>query len=175
MMKANLQAKHWMRRALNQAKAAERIDEVPVGAVVVRNGTVIGRGYNRRESRQDVTMHAEMIALRQACRRLNSWRLDDCDLYVTLEPCVMCAGAIVQARIRTLVFGAKDPKAGACGSVVNVPDLPLHHVVQITEGVLADECAMILRCFFQRRRKQDKEAGSKSIRRQALDANKRPP
>ncbi|NLM78742.1 MAG: nucleoside deaminase [Ruminococcaceae bacterium] len=155
-----------MRLALNQARAAARMDEVPVGAVVVHQGQVIGRGHNRRETRQDVTLHAEMVAIRQACHHLGSWRLDQCDLYVTLEPCVMCAGAIVQSRIRTLVYGSRDPKAGACGSVVNVPDLPLHHVVQVESGVLSEESSALLKQFFQKRRRLDKQAGTRSSRHQ---------
>jgi tRNA(adenine34) deaminase len=155
-----------MRLAINQARKADRADEVPVGAVVVHAGKIIGRGYNRRESRQDVTLHAEMIALRQASRFLKSWRLDGCDLYVTLEPCIMCAGAIVQARIRTLYYGAVDPKAGACGSITDVFSLRQNHKVDVHAGLLAAECSALLRNFFLRRRALDKAAGTKSERRQ---------
>ena len=109
----------WMKLALNQARKAMKAGETPVGAVLVCAGRVLGRGYNRREASADVTQHAELMAIRQASRRLGTWRLDGCDLYVTLEPCIMCAGAIVQARIRTVYYGAADPKAGACGSVVD--------------------------------------------------------
>ncbi|MBP8989984.1 MAG: tRNA adenosine(34) deaminase TadA [Clostridia bacterium] len=145
---------HYMQLALHQARSADRIGEVPVGAIIVHEGHIIGRGYNQRETRKDVTLHAEIIAIRQACRHLNSWRLQDCDLYVTLEPCIMCAGAIVQARIRTLIYGAQDPKAGGCGSVVNIPALPLNHVVLVQGGLMAEESAELLRQFFQRRRRQ---------------------
>ncbi|MDW7656341.1 MAG: tRNA adenosine(34) deaminase TadA [Bacillota bacterium] len=158
-----------MRLAINQAKKADRADEVPVGAVVVRDGVILGRGFNRRESRQDVTLHAELVAIRQACRRLNSWRLDDCDLYVTLEPCIMCAGAIVQARIRTLYYGAADPKAGACGSITDVFSLRQNHQVDVRSGLLASECSALLKGFFRRRRALDKASGTKGERkRQAM-------
>lgn len=156
-----------MRAALRQADKARSHDEPPIGAVIVHEGRIVGRGFNLRESRQDVTLHAEMIAIRQASRRLGSWRLDGCTLYVTLEPCVMCAGAIVQARIGHLVFGARDPKAGACGSVTDIPALPLNHTVKVTDAVLADACSQILWDYFRQRRLIDKAAGSRAIRRSA--------
>lgn len=156
---------YWMRAALRQAEKARSKDETPIGAVLVRNGKIIARGCNQRENRQDVTLHAEMLAIRQACRRLGSWRLDDCTLYVTLEPCVMCAGAIVQSRIRQVVFGAWDPKAGACGSITNIFALKQNHQVDTVSGVLAEECSAVLKEFFRERRKQDKAAGSKAVRR----------
>lgn len=143
----------WMKQALRLAQIAGQIDEVPVGALVVRDGQIIGRGYNRREHRQDVTCHAELMAIRQACRHLKSWRLDGCDLFVTLEPCIMCAGAIQQARIRTLIFGASDPKTGACGSIVDVFSLPSNHQVQVQGGVLAQACGDLLRRFFKKKRR----------------------
>ena len=143
----------WMNQALRLAHIASQIDEVPVGALVVRDGHIIGWGYNRREKRQDVTCHAELMAIRQACRRLKTWRLDGCDLYVTLEPCVMCAGAIQQARIRTLVYGAPDPKTGACGSVVDVFSLPSNHQVLVQGGVLSGPCGDLLRAFFKKKRR----------------------
>jgi len=165
-MKSMTETERLMKLAITQAKKADRADEVPVGAVVVRDGIVLGRGYNRRESRQDVTLHAELAAIRQACRRLGSWRLDECDLYVTLEPCIMCAGAIVQARIRTLYYGADDPKAGACGSITDVFSLRQNHKVEIHSGLLAPECSALLKDFFRRRRALDKVAGTKGERRQ---------
>ena len=135
--------------ALAEAETARRAAEVPVGAVVVCDGSVIGRGYNRRESRADPTSHAEITAIRQATRERASWRLDDCTLYVTLEPCVMCAGAIVQARVRRLVFGCLDPKGGAVRSLYQVCDDPrLNHRVAVTEGVLAEKCGSLLTDFF---------------------------
>lgn len=154
-----------MRRALTLAARAVRQGDVPVGAVVVRDGVIVGRGYNRREQRQDATEHAEMMALRQASRRLGSWRLDDCDLYVTLEPCVMCAGAIIQARIRSLVYGAQDPKAGACVSIANLADLAHNHAVAVKGGVLAQESRVLLLDFFRKRRASDRADGSKAQRR----------
>lgn len=167
-MKSMTEAERLMRLAITQARKADRADEVPVGAIIVRDGVILGRGYNRRESRQDVTLHAEMTAIRQACRRLGSWRLDGCDLYVTLEPCIMCAGAIVQARIRTLYYGADDPKTGACGSITDVFSLRQNHQVAVQSGLLASECSVLLKDFFRRRRALDKAAGTKSERRQQV-------
>ena len=132
-----------MRLALSQARKAGAAGEVPVGAVIVRDGLILGRGYNLRQPRQDVTLHAEMIALRQACRRLGSRRLPDCDIYVTLEPCLMCAGAIIQARLRSLYFAAPDPKTGACGSFTDVFSLKHNHFVTVVPGLLASECRLL--------------------------------
>jgi len=130
-------------------------DEVPVGAVVVHEGKIIGRGHNQVESLNDPTAHAEIIAIGAACNFLNSWRLSDAQLYVTIEPCAMCAGAIVLSRIDHLVFGAKDPKAGACGSLYNlVQDCRLNHRVEIVPSVLKEECAQLLREFFEKVRKR---------------------
>ena len=139
-----------MRRALALAEQAAAIGEVPVGALVVTAaGEVVGTGFNRREVDQDPTAHAEILAIRQAAAKLGSWRLIDCDLYVTLEPCAMCAGAIVLARLRRLVFGAADPKAGFCGSLGDlVCDERLNHRVERVSGVLAAECGETLRRFF---------------------------
>ncbi|MHC5112244.1 MAG: tRNA adenosine(34) deaminase TadA [Planctomycetota bacterium] len=143
----------FMRAALVEAAAALDHEDVPVGAVVVHAGRIIGRGRNERERLQDPTAHAEMVALTAASSYLESWRLDECTLYVTLEPCTMCAGAIVLARIRRLVFGAPDPKAGACGSLFSIPEDPrLNHRVEIQQGSLRDECADLLRQFFARQR-----------------------
>ena len=163
-----------MKAALRQAERAGRDGEPPVGAVIVRDGRIVGRGYNQREKRQDVTRHAELSAIRQASRRLGSWRLEGCTLYVTLEPCVMCAGAIVQARISQVVFGAADPKAGACGSVTDIFSLHLNHQVEVQGGVLAENCSNILKAFFQERRRLDKAAGSRSDRRAAAIREKQP-
>ncbi len=157
---------YWMKVALGEAEKARLADETPVGAVLVLAGRIIGRGRNQREARQDVTLHAEMIAIRQASRRKKSWRLDDCTLYVTLEPCVMCAGAIIQSRIRRVVFGAVDPKAGAAGSVTNVFELKFNHQVELCGGVMAAECSEILKAFFRERRMIDKAAGSRAVRKQ---------
>jgi len=143
----------FMREALRLARKACDADEVPVGAVVVREGKIIGRAYNQVELLKDATAHAEMLALTQAEATVGDWRLVDCDLYVTKEPCVMCAGALVQVRIRRVIFGCADPKAGAAGSTINLLQLPvLNHRSQITSGVLQNECAAILQSFFQKKR-----------------------
>ncbi len=144
---------YFMRLALREAARAPEHDDVPIGAVVVREGEMIGAGHNEREVRADPTAHAEMIALREAARTLRSWRVLDTVMYVTLEPCAMCAGAIVLARVPRVVFGATDPKAGAAGTVLDVLSEPrLNHRPQVQSGLLADECADILRAFFASRR-----------------------
>jgi tRNA(adenine34) deaminase len=143
----------FLEAALAEARAAEDDGEVPIGAVVVFRGRIIGRGRNRVEATQDPTAHAEIIAIGAASQALKSWRLDDATLYVTLEPCHMCAGAAVQARLTRLVYGARDPKAGACGSLAMVPqDLRLNHRVEVVPGVLAEECGTLLAQFFKKRR-----------------------
>ena len=146
----------FMAQALAEAEAARGEEEVPVGAVVVCGGQVIGRGHNRRETLADPTSHAEILAIREAVEVRPSWRLDDCTLYVTLEPCVMCAGAIVQARVRRVVFGCLDPKGGAVRSLYQICDDPrLNHRVDVTEGVLAERCGEILKRFFATLRERD--------------------
>jgi tRNA(adenine34) deaminase len=142
-----------MRLALREAERALDHDDVPIGAVVVQEGEVIGAGHNEREVRADPTAHAELIALREAARHLGTWRILDAVMYVTLEPCAMCAGAIVLARIPRIVFGANDPKAGAAGSVLNVLDVAqLNHRPQVESGLLAEDSAELLRGFFVPRR-----------------------
>lgn len=143
----------YMEEALGLAREAASSGEVPIGAVIVYQGRIIGRGRNRREEDQDATGHAEVVAIREACQALGSWRLIDCDLYVTLEPCLMCAGAIIQARIRHLYFGAWDPKSGMAGSVSNAFTLPSNHQVEVTGGLLEAPCGDMLRLFFQGKRK----------------------
>jgi tRNA(adenine34) deaminase len=144
---------YFMRLALREAARALEHEEVPIGAVVVQAGEVIGAGHNERELRADPTAHAEMIALREAARALGSWRVLDSVMYVTLEPCAMCAGAIILARLPRVVFGATDPKAGAAGSVFNVLEEPrLNHRPQVEGGLLAEDCADLLRAFFAPRR-----------------------
>jgi tRNA(adenine34) deaminase len=144
---------YFMRLALREAQAALSHDDVPIGAVVVRAGEVIGAGRNEREVRADPTAHAELIALREAARAVGGWRLLDTVLYVTLEPCAMCAGAIVLARVPRVVFGASDPKAGAAGSVLDVLGEPrLNHRPKVAGGLLAEECGALLREFFASRR-----------------------
>jgi tRNA(adenine34) deaminase len=138
-----------MREALTEARRAAAIGEVPIGAVVVRRGEVIGRGHNRRETDGDPLAHAELLAIREAARRMGGWRLTGCTLYCTLEPCAMCAGALVNSRIERLVYGPADPKAGWCGTLGNlVQDPRLNHRLEVTAGVLADESAALLRGFF---------------------------
>lgn len=143
-----------MRKALNLAKKSEQKGEVPIGALIVdKNGEIIATGTNLRESKQTVLGHAELIALHRACKAKNSWRLNDCTLYVTLEPCFMCAGALVQSRISRLVFGASDPKGGAITSLANLgTDNRLNHRFQITEGILQEECSLLLKKFFKKKR-----------------------
>lgn len=144
-----------MQLALEQAQRAAAQGEVPVGAVIVHGGEIVGAGYNLREKEQSPLAHAEMIALAEAARRLHSWRLEDCDLYVTLEPCLMCAGAILQARLRRLVFGCLDPKAGAVESLYRLcEDQRLNHQLPVVGGVLAREAAALLAEFFARLRLQ---------------------
>jgi tRNA(adenine34) deaminase len=144
---------YFMRLALREAARALVHDDVPIGAVIVKDGEVIGAGHNERELRADPTAHAETIALREAARVLGGWRVLDTVMYVTLEPCAMCAGAIVLARIPRVVFGTADPKAGAAGSVLNVLDVPqLNHRPQVQSGLLAEDCAELLRSFFASRR-----------------------
>src|SRR6266849_3567366 len=150
----DLQSDHYfMGEALRQAARAFEAEEVPVGAVVVREGRIIGRAYNQVELLRDATAHAEMLALTQAEAAVGDWRLVDCDLYVTKEPCVMCAGALIHVRIRRLVFGCADTRSGAAGSVMNLLQMPaLNHRCEITSGVLQDECAAILQDFFRQKR-----------------------
>jgi tRNA(adenine34) deaminase len=144
----------WMRLALEEAAAAEALGEVPVGAVIVRGGDVVARGHNLTHTDQDPSAHAEMVVIRRAARATGHWRLLDCTLYVTLEPCAMCSGAIVLARIPRLVYAAPDPKAGMCGSLENLVQYPrLNHRVQLTAGVLAQEAGDMLRAFFRARRR----------------------
>src|SRR3982074_3881727 len=143
----------YLRAAIAEANNAEANGEVPVGAVVVHENKIIGRGQNRALRDSDPTAHAEIVALREAGRALANYRLEDCTLYATLEPCAMCAGAILHARIARLVYAAPDPKAGACGSVLSVMNHPrLNHKVEVTSGILADECSTLLQSFFRARR-----------------------
>ncbi len=135
--------------ALEQAKLAASELEVPVGAVIVRNGEIVSTGRNRRENNKNALAHAEIEAIDRACKALGGWRLWECDMFVTLEPCPMCTGAIINSRIRRLVYGASDGKAGSCGSVINLFDLPYNHKPEVTGGFMADECAELLSGFFR--------------------------
>ena len=145
--------KAFMQRAIELARIAESFGEVPIGAVVVKDGKIIGEGYNTRETQQTALGHAEIEAIRQANKALNSWRLDDCELYVTLEPCPMCTGAIINARIKTVIFGAYDSKMGCMDSVINLCDYPYNHKPEIYGGILEDECKKPLIEFFENLRK----------------------
>jgi len=152
------QDKHFMRLAMQEAATAEALAEVPIGALVVKDGEIIGRGHNLRETDQDPTAHAEMIAIRQAAEVLGSWRLLDCTIYVTLEPCVMCMGGIILARIPHLVFGCRDPRVGAVGSIYNFSkDDRFNHRVEVREGVLQEECSEQLSHFFRNLREKKKQ------------------
>lgn len=154
---------HWMSQALREAKAAYREGETPVGAVVVHQDRIIGRGHNQTERLQDATAHAEMIALTAAASALGSWRLLSCTLYVTVEPCLMCAGAVLLSRIPRVVFGARDAKFGAVRSLYQVgSDARLNHSFEVKEGVRADEAKALLQSFFRKRRKKVKEGERKS-------------
>ena len=146
-----------MREAIKEAMLAAEIGEVPIGAVVVRNGEIIARAHNERETGKDATRHAEIIAIERACAALGGWRLIGCDLYVTLEPCPMCAGATVNARVVRVVYGASDLRAGAFGSIINLNDYPLNHKPEIVRGVLAEECLAPIQAFFKERRKKSAE------------------
>ena len=142
-----------MRAALAEAEAAAALGEIPIGAVIVREGELIATGHNLRETERDPTAHAEMVAIRRAAARLGAWRLTGTTLYVTIEPCPMCAGALVLARIERLVYGAADPKAGACGTLWNlVQDPRLNHRLAVTAGVLEEECRAVIQAFFRRLR-----------------------
>ena len=146
---------YFMREALRQAQKAHAGTEVPVGVVIVRDGKIIARAYNQVELLKDATAHAEMLALTAAEAAVGDWRLTDCDLYVTKEPCAMCAGAVVHTRIRRVIFGCADPSAGAGGSMMNLLQMPaLNHRCEITSGVLQKECAAILQDFFRKRREE---------------------
>lgn len=145
----------YMRMALELAKEAASLGEIPVGAVVVRGGEVIGSGCNRRETDADPAAHAELLALRNAAETLGDWRLGDCTLYVTLEPCAMCTGAVINARVGRVVYGAAEPQTGCCGSVCNLLAMPFSHCPVLTAGVLQEECAALLAAFFAGRRKPE--------------------
>ena len=142
-----------MREAIKQAKKAAAIGEVPIGCVIVRDGTILARGYNRRNIEGSTLAHAEIIAIKKASKKLQDWRLEDCELYVTLEPCPMCAGAIVQARVSEVVIGSMNPKAGCAGSILNMLEMhEFNHQVKVERGVLKEECSEMLSAFFRRLR-----------------------
>ena len=145
----------FMKAAIAQAKKAEALGEVPIGCVIEYQGKIIGRGYNRRKTDKNTLSHAELNAIRKASKKMGDWRLEDCTLYVTLEPCQMCSGAIVQARIKRVVIGCMNPKAGCAGSILNVLQMPqFNHQVEIVRGVMEEECSIILQRFFKDLRKK---------------------
>lgn len=147
----------YMREALKQAKKAEKIDEVPIGCVIVYQGKIISRGYNRRNIQGSTLAHAELLAIQKASKKLGDWRLEECVMYVTLEPCPMCAGAIVQARIPKVVIGAMNPKAGCAGSILNLlEEQRFNHQVETVRGVLEEECQILMKEFFKELRKKKK-------------------
>jgi tRNA(adenine34) deaminase len=153
MINITKEDEQFMWAAIDSAKIAEENGDVPIGAVIVYQNQIIGKAYNQREQLKDPTAHAEIIALTQAASYLESWRLDGCTMYVTLEPCPMCAGALVLSRMKKLVYGCDDPKTGACGSLYNiVRDNRLNHRLEVISGVLSDECTQLLQDFFQKRR-----------------------
>ncbi len=148
----------YMKAAIKQAKKAENIDEVPIGCVIVYHGKIIARGYNRRNIDKNTLSHAELNAIRKASKRLGDWRLDDCEMYVTLEPCQMCAGAIVQSRIKKVYIGSMNPKAGSAGSVINLLQVKeFNHQVEIESGILQEKCSGMLSDFFKNLRKRKKD------------------
>ena len=158
------QDEKYMKEALKQAKKAYALGEVPIGCVIVYQDKIIGRGYNRRNTDKNTLSHAEITAINKASKKLRDWRLEGCTLYVTLEPCQMCAGAIVQARITEVVMGSMNPKAGCGGSILNILEMPeFNHQVQVKRGVLAEECTHMLTTFFKElriRNKKEKELGN---------------
>lgn len=151
----------YMKEALKQAKKAEAIDEVPIGAVIVLDGKIIARAHNLRESKQNSIAHAEILAIQKACKKLGTWRLENCILYVTLEPCPMCSGAILQSRIKRVVYGASDPKGGCIESCMKMYEVEgFNHYPQVTSGVLKEECSELLKNFFKRKREEKKQRNS---------------
>ena len=148
----------FMKAALKEARKAYLEDEVPVGAVIVKDGKIIARAHNIKEMKNDTTKHAEILAIQKASKKLNTWRLTGCTMYVTLEPCVMCAGAMIQSRLDKVVFGTVDEKTGACGTVLNVlQDYKFNHIVEIENGIMEKECKGILQDFFRRLREKKKQ------------------
>lgn len=147
----------YMKKAINLAKKAKKKGEVPVGAVIIMGNRIIAKGYNTRETTKNAVAHAEIIAIKKACRRIGAWRLSECEMFVTLEPCPMCAGAIINSRLKRIVFGAYDKKAGACGSVCNLFTMPFNHQPIFRGGVLDDRSAKLLSDFFKKLRKRKKQ------------------
>lgn len=164
----------YMKEAIRQARKAAKLGEVPIGCVIVHQGEIIGRGYNRRNTDKNTLAHAEITAINRASKKIGDWRLEECTLYVTLEPCQMCAGAIVQARIPEVVMGCMNPKAGCAGSILNILDMPqFNHQVAVTRGVLEEQCSQILKDFFVDLRKRNKaEKEQKKLEQEKLEQEK---
>lgn len=155
----------FMKEALKEARKAYGKEEVPIGAVIVKDNKIISRAHNLRETKKQACAHAEILAIEKACKKLGAWRLEDCDLYVTLEPCVMCAGAIINSRIRKLYIGTMDEKGGAVGSKINLlEDIKLNHIVEVESGICKEECSQILKDFFKELRKGEKYKKLNSIK-----------
>lgn len=147
----------YMQAALDEAKKAFELLEIPIGAVIVKDGEIVGRGHNLKETKKDATLHAEIIAIKDACNNLGGWRLPECTMYVTLEPCSMCAGALVNSRVKRIVIGTRDYKTGACGSVINIVQMEnLNHQLEVKFGVLEEECTNIIKNFFADLRRKNK-------------------
>ena len=145
-----LKKEKFMKEAIKQAKKAYDKEEIPVGAVIVKDGKIIARGYNKKEKKKDTTQHAEIIAIQKASKKIGAWRLQDCEMYVTLEPCAMCTGALIQARLKRVYIGTMDPKTGACGSVLNLlEDYKFNHKVEVETNIMQKECEKILKDFFK--------------------------
>lgn len=154
----------YMKEAIRQANKARKLQEVPIGCVIVKEGKIIARGYNRRNTDKNTLAHAELQAIRKASRAVGDWRLEDCTIYITLEPCPMCAGAIIQARIPRVVIGSRNPKAGCAGSVLNLLQVPgFNHRAELTEGILEEECSVMLRDFFRELRNSRKQKVSEKV------------
>ena len=153
----------FMKEALKEAQKAFDKDEVPVGAVIVKDNKIIARAHNVKEQKHDATSHAEILAIQKACKKLGCWRLTDCDMYVTLEPCSMCAGALIHSRIRKLYIGTQDDKTGACGSVLNLLEYKFNHKIEVEKYILKDECETILKTFFKKLRERNKNEKKPNI------------
>lgn len=149
-----LEKEFFMKEALKEAKKAYKKEEIPVGAVIVKDGKIIARGHNLKESKNSSVSHAEILAIQKANKKLCAWRLENCEMYITLEPCMMCMGAIINSRIKKIYIGTLDPKTGACESVINIEDYKFNHTVEIETGILKDECEYILKDFFKMLRKK---------------------
>ena len=153
----------FMKEALKEAQKAFDKDEVPVGAVIVKDNKIIARAHNVKEQKHDATSHAEILAIQKACKKLGAWRLSNCDMYVTLEPCSMCAGALINSRIRKLYIGTQDDKTGACGSVLNLLEYKFNHKIEVEKYILKDECETILKTFFKKLRERNKNEKKPNI------------